>query len=211
MSGRSTFGSARELPSGRLQASYWHEGNRYKAPQTFSTKADANAYLSGVETDIRRGGWINPLSSAITFRSFAAQWLDQRHDLRQSTSDDYAALLKSHLKPAFGDLALSAITPSKVRGWNAKLSKAHPARAAKAYRMLRTIPGTAGSDRYLLHNPCQVKGASIERVPERKIPTVAEVEALSNAMPERLRLLPLLAAWCGLRRGELLGLTREDF
>ena len=70
--------------------------------------------------------------------------------------------------------------------------------------------GTAVTDRYLQMNPCQVKGASTERAPERKIPTIAEVDALSAAMPERLRLLPQLAAWCGLRRGELFGLTRGD-
>src|SRR5664280_52984 len=154
MTGRSTFGSIRELPSGRLQASYWHEGKRYKAPQTFTTKADANAYLSGVETDIRRGGWIDPDAGTVTFRRFATLWLDQRHDLRPSTRDDYSALLKNHLKPAFGDLALSAVTPSKVRTWNATLAKTHPARAAKGYRLLRTIMGTAVSDRYLLQNPC---------------------------------------------------------
>ncbi|MHB8190365.1 MAG: tyrosine-type recombinase/integrase [Ferrimicrobium sp.] len=40
--------------------------------------------------------------------------------------------------------------------------------------------------------------------------TIAEVDALTQAMPERLMALVLLAAWCGLRRGELLGLRRKD-
>jgi integrase len=39
---------------------------------------------------------------------------------------------------------------------------------------------------------------------------VAEVEALAAALPERFRLVVLLAAWCQLRRGELLGLRRRD-
>jgi integrase len=42
------------------------------------------------------------------------------------------------------------------------------------------------------------------------IPTVAEVETLARAMPDRLCLLVLLAAWCGFRRGELLALRRCD-
>jgi integrase len=37
-----------------------------------------------------------------------------------------------------------------------------------------------------------------------------ELEALVAAMPERLRLLVLLAAWCGLRFGELTELRRSD-
>ena len=33
--------------------------------------------------------------------------------------------------------------------------------------------------------------------------TLDELAALVGALPERLRLMPLLAAWCGLRFGEL--------
>jgi len=36
------------------------------------------------------------------------------------------------------------------------------------------------------------------------------VTALANAMPDRLRIAVILAAWCHLRRGELLGLERRD-
>jgi hypothetical protein len=60
MPGRSTFGSTRQLVSKRWQASYWHEGVRYVAPNTFSTKADANAYLGEAQTEIGRGEWIDP-------------------------------------------------------------------------------------------------------------------------------------------------------
>jgi integrase len=50
----------------------------------------------------------------------------------------------------------------------------------------------------------------VERASERLVATVAEVEALARAMVPRLRAFVLLAAWCGLRRGELLGLQRRD-
>ena len=54
------FGSVRRLPSGHYQASYWHDGLRLTAPQTFATKGDALAHLSSIETDLRRGTWVNP-------------------------------------------------------------------------------------------------------------------------------------------------------
>jgi integrase len=211
MGARTTFGSVRKLPSGRWQASYWHDGKRYLGPTTFTSKGDARAYLSAVETDVRRGGWIDPDAGSVTFAAYSKRWLLERHDLRPSTREDYEALLKVHLIPAFGDLAIANILSSKVRSWNAVLAKDHPARAAKGYRLLRTILGTAVTDRHLLSNPCQVKGGGVERAPERPIPSVPEVDALADAMPEHLRLLVLLAAWCGLRRGELLGLVRSDF
>ena len=49
-----------------------------------------------------------------------------------------------------------------------------------------------------------------ERSPERPVATVAEIQALGQAMPEHLRVVVGLAAWCQLRRGEILGLQRAD-
>jgi hypothetical protein len=49
--------------------------------------------------------------------------------------------------------------------------------------------------------PCKVNGAATEHAAERPIATIAEIEALSNAMPDHLRLLIELASWCQLRRG----------
>lgn len=45
---------------------------------------------------------------------------------------------------------------------------------------------------------------------DKPIPTVTEVAALSDAMPEKLRIAVTLAAWGGLRRGEVLALRRKD-
>ena len=50
MSGRRHFGNVRKLPSGRYQASYWHEGERVIAEGTFPTKDDALAFLANAET-----------------------------------------------------------------------------------------------------------------------------------------------------------------
>ena len=68
----------------------------------------------------------------------------------------------------------------------------------------------AVDDDLISKTPCKVIGAATEHAAERPIATVAEIEALSNAMPDHLRLLVELAAWCQLRRGELLGLKRRD-
>jgi integrase len=68
----------------------------------------------------------------------------------------------------------------------------------------------AVADRVIAANPCQLKKAGVEKAPERPVASVAEVEALAAAMPGHLRALVLLAAWCQLRRGEILGLGRRD-
>jgi integrase len=82
--------------------------------------------------------------------------------------------------------------------------------AAKAYRLLSTIMRTAVTDGVVFSSPCRVSGAGVEHSAERPVATVGEVEALADAMPDRLRLVVLLAIWCQLRRGEILGLRRRD-
>jgi integrase len=69
---------------------------------------------------------------------------------------------------------------------------------------------TAIADEILDRNPCRVVGAGVERSPERPIATLAEIEALANTVGRRWRAMVLLAAWCGLRFGELIALRRSD-
>ncbi|MDQ2728270.1 MAG: site-specific integrase [Actinomycetota bacterium] len=65
-------------------------------------------------------------------------------------------------------------------------------------------------DEVIVRNPCQVARAGIERAAERPVASVGDVQALADAIAPRFRLVVLLGAWCGLRRGELLALRRGD-
>jgi hypothetical protein len=47
-----------------------------------------------------------------------------------------------------------------------------PVTVAKAYRLLRTILNAAVEDGLLVRNPCTIKGAGVERSPERPIATI---------------------------------------
>jgi Phage integrase family/Phage integrase, N-terminal SAM-like domain len=120
MTGRQHFGSIRRLPSGRYQASYWHQGRRHIAQSTFVTKSDANAFLAEVATTIHRGNWVDPDAGRISFARYATRWLEQRTDLRASTRDQYGWLIADRLIPYFGRQDLARITPSDVRDWPAQ-------------------------------------------------------------------------------------------
>jgi integrase len=69
---------------------------------------------------------------------------------------------------------------------------------------MRAVLNTAVREGILAKNPCQVPGAGAK---ERTVASVAEVVALVEAITPRYRAAVLLAAWCGLRRGEVLGLS----
>lgn len=156
-----------------------------------------------------------PLRSAVSRVAedhlyYARTWLQQRSDLRPRTVEMYSSMLRNHLLPTFGSIPIKRLSPAAVRSWNAELARCHPVTAAKAYRLLKGILATAVTDELVGRNPCMVKGAAQERSPERPMVSIAEVDALVTAMPERWRIAVELAAWCHLRVGEVLGLERRD-
>ena len=71
MAARRGYGTIRKLPSGRWQARRWEYGVQVSAPQTFAIKADANAWLSAVETDVARSQFIDPANGTVTFGAYA--------------------------------------------------------------------------------------------------------------------------------------------
>ncbi|MGP6203912.1 tyrosine-type recombinase/integrase [Microbacterium sp. F2] len=81
--------------------------------------------------------------------------------------------------------------------------------AANAYRLLRTLMNTALTDGLIPSSPCQLKGAGQARHRERGTASPAEVAALAAHMPARLAAAVTVAAWSGLRAGELFALARR--
>jgi len=221
MTSRRQFGSIRVLPSGRVQARYLGpDGATYTArteaggPLTFDSRQYADAYLSRVSADIQAGKWVSPdaprAAAPVTLAAYAETWLEGR-DLADSTRLLYSKVL-THILPELGGTPLAAITPAAVRDWHAKLrAKTGPTMRAHSYSLLRTILNTALADDVVPANPCRVRGAGqSKRARKIREASLAELEAITRAMPERYRLMVLLAAWCALRFGELTELRRAD-
>ena len=96
--------------------------------------------------------------------------------------------------------------------WHATLSKGsglHPTTVAKVYRLLRSILNTAVEDDLLDANPCRIRNGGREQSKERPIPTIDQVQAMADAMPDHLAATVWIAALAGLRKGEILGLARQ--
>jgi integrase len=214
--GKRYFGSIRKLPSGRVQARYTGpDGVTYTAPVTFDGRQYAEAFLARVHGDIQAGRWESPNAVKVVdlppcLSAYVKTWLADR-DLADSTRLLYTITLK-HILPALGDTLLPDLTPAMVREWHAKLKdKTGPTQRARAYGLLRTILNTAVADEVIAANPCRVRGAgSAKRARQIRAATLPELEAIVTALPDRYRLMVLLAAWCALRFGELAELRRDD-
>jgi integrase len=210
---RQPWGSVRKLPSGRFQARYRVDGVLHNAPNTFTAEQDADAFLAEVRGTLERGTWVNPAAGKITLQEYATRWLAERVQLRIRTRELYQGLLRRHILPSLGSTPLVDVTPALIRAWNASLLQAGKPGAsttAKAYRLLRTIMGTATEDGLVARNPCVIQGAGTERPPERPVATIEQVYALADAIEPRCRALVLTATFTGLRLGELLGLRRRN-
>jgi integrase len=210
---RAGFGNLRKLPSGRIQARYTGpDGLPHKAPVTFETKGDAEAWLTTVRADILRDAW-NPNAThkrALTFGTYAERWLTAR-TFEARTRQHYRSLLDRHILPRFEAVPLRHITPDLVREWHSTTALDTQTTRAHAYGLLRTILGQAEKDDLITKNPAWIRGAgNAKRTKKIKPATLVELEAIAGAMPERYRVMVLLASWCGLRFGELTELRRSD-
>ncbi len=186
------------------------DGRAYK--RTFRTRREAETFQAREMADRSRGSWVDPRAGNVTLAEYSARWLAERPRLRRRTRELYEGHLRHHVLPVLGRVTLADLTTARVRTWQAGLlSAGRPGSVtiAKCYRLVRTILGTAVEDGLIVKNPCVIRDAGVERSPERPVASLAEVDALADAMGPRLRALVLLATFTRLRLGELLALRRN--
>lgn len=210
---RARFGSVRLLPSGRFQARFVDpSGLRRTAPETYRTEADAWRYLDRVHKEIRRGYWqADDGGGKRTLRECCEAYLEENPRVGARWAETCRRNMRLHLTE-LRDLPIIAITPPVVRGWHARALRGAGGRTSisQSYRLLRSVLQVAVNDGVILRNPCQIPGAGTQRSPERGIATPEQVAALVEAVTPRYRAPVVLAAWCGLRRGEVCALWTED-
>ncbi|MDQ2706296.1 MAG: site-specific integrase [Actinomycetota bacterium] len=213
--GHRRFGNVRRRESGRWQARYLGPDGRLRpAPMTFSTKKDAEQWLTLAESRMIRGEWVDPQRAAVPFGAYATKWITERPSLRPRTVELYRWLLTKHLAPQLGPVKIGDISSAMVREWRSALLARGVSQsvAAKSYRLLRAILNTAvQEDAIISRNPCRVRGADQEHAAQRPVLTVDQVFALADAMRfRRHRAMILVAAFATLRWGEVTALRRCD-
>jgi integrase len=139
------------------------------------------------------------------------------HPLRRGAQTPHRpplqGLLDKHILPIFGEWRLIDITPEDVDDWYDQLLPESPTRRSHTYALLSSIMRTAASGRRRLitANPCQVERPFVvARKFEPDPATPEEVAIIVEEMPDKYRALILIAAWCGLRWGEVSELRRKD-
>ena len=82
---------------------------RYRDPagaqrtKTFDRKADAERFLTTVESAKLTGSYIAPAASRLTVGIWAQRWLDCQTHLKPSTRERYAGILPGAHRPTLGN------------------------------------------------------------------------------------------------------------
>ena len=223
---RRGFGRIEKRDNGRYRAAYTGpDGRLYRAPVTFDAKDDAIAWLAARRAEIQLEVWAPEVASRSaarkavpTLRAYGDLWLETRRtrgrELRPTTRQQYQMLLDTYIYPTFGDERLDRILAQDVNEWYDALAPGRETIRAQAYSLLRTIFATAASARpkpLIPYNPAHIRGAgNTKRVHKVRPASLQELETIVEELPDRYKLMALLAAWCAMRFGELAELRRGD-
>lgn len=223
---RRGFGRIEKRDSGRYRAAYTGpDGRLYRASMTFDARDDAIAWLSARRAEIQMEVWAPAAAARAAFRrdvptlrAYGDKWLDNRRtrgrELRPTTRQQYRMILDTYIYPTFGDEPLDLISADDVNRWYDALAPGKETIRSQAYSLLRTIFTSAASERpepLIPYNPAHIRGAgNTTRLHKVGPASLAELETIVEELPERYKLMALLAAWCAMRFGELTELRRKD-
>jgi integrase len=185
----------------------------------FPTKKAAADYAADLESDQRRGTWLDPCGFRTTLAEWVGRWFPTL-DLDRRTLENYDSYLRCHILPQFGTTALGSITTLDIKLWAKEAAEAGyaPATISGWVNLLSMILTDAVDQRLIPANPIHKRrrrGRRSRRItPEKVWATPEQVLRIADQAGMLggpiARLLIITAAWTGCRWGELTGLHRRN-
>ncbi|MET8142725.1 site-specific integrase [Sphaerisporangium sp. NPDC005288] len=210
--GRSTKVRSARHGKGKRWLAVWETPDGREQSEAFDRKADAEKKVSVMQADIARGDYIDPNAGKQLLGDFGGRWLSSRM-VDPSTAIRYEYIYRLHVEPVFARRQIRSIKPSEIQAWISDLSqRVGTSTIQTSFLVLQGILDLAVADEALKRSPAK---SPIVQVPKRATEEIhawsdQRVRAIIDAHPDLLRALPIVAAGCGLRQGELFGLALED-
>jgi integrase len=200
----------------RYRVRYRKPGNSQTDKRGFKTKRVAELFLASVEVAKSTGRYIDPSRARVTIAEWMTSWVDSRSDLRPSTLDRVQGVVRIHIIPTIGHLALADLSRLQAQQWASRLSATQsPGSVRKIVNVLSAGLQLAVDDGRLPSNPASRLKLPKQIKNRKKFLTHEQVAALADAVEaksagEGFGLLVLVLAYTGLRWGELAGLRVRD-
>lgn len=206
--------SIKRLPNGRYQARFRDDARREHA-RNFTRKRDAQRWLDEQTTAIVSGQWADPRAGKITVQDYFDQW-SARQLWKDGTRETANRVMTT---VDFKGQPIGSIRRSHVEAWVKQMQTGTLDRRPFAastiqvrYNHLHMLFRAAVRDRVIPVDPTE--GVRIPRAQKSEhkmtIPTAGEVQAVTSAADPFFRPAIGLAAFAGLRRGEVAGVKIAD-
>lgn len=210
----------KDVKSGKWVTQFWYTDyngqKKKKMKRGFAKKSDAQKYES--EFKLKTSG-----SSNMTFKSLVDDYLeDSSHRLRESTMANKKHLIDKKILPFFGNMSINKIDAITIRKWQNSILKGttkegehfSPTYMKTINNQLSAILNYAVKFYNIPSNPIHKTGSIGKKNAEKMyFWTVNEFDKflveVSNK-PQSKMIFSLLF-WSGMRSGELLALTLNDF
>lgn len=151
------------------------------------------------------------------FNTLAQLVLDEhvRPNLRANTECLYLNAYNTHILEYFGGIALNKIDSIDIQKFiNNKSKTLNASTVRQIYSILSSTFNKAIDWKYIKENPC--KNITLPKIENKNYAELLSAEEISKLMeaiekePEMYKVIFSIALFCGLRQGEILGLTIAD-
>jgi len=213
-------GQVREVEVEYWRARYRDDGGK-EYVRHFDRRVDAQKWLDEVTTSLVAGTHVTPKTARMTVGEWCDTWLEGYVTHRPSTVRQ-ARVHIAQIRTEFGGMRLSAVRPSHVKAWTARLrtegkkgSDGTPEALAASYvyachARLAQIMSDPVHDGIIPRSPCSRRTSPGQGKQRPYVATTEQLWGLYDVMPDRLRAAVLLGALAGLRLVESCGLQTSD-
>lgn len=201
--------SIQKRPNGSWRARYRDEAGREHAKH-FERKIDAQRWLDGVTTAVVTGTYVDPKAGKTSMAAYYEQWAERQI----WETNTRRAMDLSMRSCTFSGTELKQVKRSHVESWVKAMSTSGLAALTIHSRVqnVRSVLKAAVRDRVIAADPSE--GVTLPRKRRAEaamtIPTHDDIRALYQASEEWFKPVVALAAFAGMRLGEINGLQLRD-
>ena len=216
----------RELKSGKIVYDVVYRDHVGKQrSKVHRTKYDAEQFEATTRADMVRGDWIDPTQSRERVAAWGERWLATKEDKSKAHLLRCKGILNNQILPWFGQAPIGNVSHADVQAWLASdLKDFSSSTRQKARGSLKEIFDLAVLSGALKQNPVQHTKVTADSKTERRFLSIVEIDVLANEIsrPQRhtsrpydtdrhdLSLLVRVAAFTGMRRGEIFALHTRN-